>query len=83
MSRSDWLRCCSIITCASTVPAGISRDSEGRWEMRSFRISHFDELDDRPLAETVERLRAVTRKVGLDQDIIMKLASFRHGASGT
>ena len=60
-----------------------SRDSEGRWEMRSFRISHFDELDDRPLAETVERLRAVTRKVGLDQDIIMKLASFRHGASGT
>ena len=43
------------------------RDGEGRWEMRSFRISHFDELDDRPLAETVERLRAVTRKVGLDR----------------
>lgn len=60
-----------------------SRDSEGQWEMRSFRISHFDELDDRPLAETVERLRAVTRKVGLDQDIITKLAAFRHGSSGT
>ena len=58
-----------------------SRDSEGQWEMRSFRISHFDELDDRPLAETVERLRAVTRKVGLDQDIITKLAAFRHGSS--
>ena len=51
--------------------------------MRSFRISHFDELDDRPLAETVERQRAVTRKVGLDQDIITKLAAFRHGSSGT
>ena len=60
-----------------------SRDGEGQWEMRSFRISHFDELDDRPLAETVERLRAVTRKVGLDQDIITKLATFRHGSSGT
>lgn len=60
-----------------------SRDSEGQWEMRSFRISDFDELDDRPLAETVERLRAVTRKVGLDQDIITKLAAFRHGSSGT
>ena len=58
-----------------------SRDSEGQWEMRSFRISNFDELDDRPLAETVEHLRAVTRKVGLDQDIITKLAAFRHGSS--
>ena len=26
----------------------------------------FQELDDRTLADTVERLRAVTRKVGLD-----------------
>ena len=59
------------------------RESEGQWEMRSFRISHFDKLDDRPLAETVERLRAVTRRVGLDQDIIAKLAAFRHGSSGT
>ena len=54
-----------------------SRNREGQWEMRSFRISHFDELDDRPLAETVERLRAVTRKVGLDRDVIAKLAAFR------
>ena len=54
-----------------------SRHAEGQWEMRSFRISHFDELDDRPLAETVERLRAVTRNVGLDRDILTKLAAFR------
>ena len=59
------------------------RNSGGQWEMRSFRIFHFDKLDDRPLAETVERLRAVTRRVGLDQDIITKLAAFRHGSSGT
>jgi len=53
------------------------RDAEGQWVMKSFRISHFDKLDARPLAETVERLRAVTRKVGLDHDIIAKLAGLR------
>ena len=57
------------------------RDSDGKWEMRSFRISHFEKLDARPLAETVERLRGITRKVGLDQDIITKLADFRHEPS--
>ena len=54
-----------------------SRDSEGRREMRSLRMSHFEELDDRALADTVERLRAVTRKVGLNQDIVPQLAAFR------
>lgn len=53
------------------------RDSDGNWEMRGFRISHFEELDARPLAETVERLRGITRKVGLDRDIIKKLADLR------
>ncbi len=81
LSRSDWLRCCSTITCAS--PGRDSQDSENRWEMRSLRISQFDELDDLPPAETVECLRAVTRKVGLGQDTITKLAAFRHGSSGT
>ena len=53
------------------------RDADGQWEMRSFRVSHFETLDTRPLAETVERLRAVTRKTGLDKDIITKLAELR------
>ena len=53
------------------------RDSDGNWEMMSFRISHFDELDSRPLAETVERLRSITRKVGLDLDVIKQLTDFR------
>ena len=60
-----------------------SRDGEGQWKMRGVRISHFDQLDYRPLAETVDRLPAVTRKVALDQDIFTKLAAFRHGSSGT
>jgi len=47
--------------------------------MKSFRISHFDKLDARPLAETVERLRGITRKVGMDEDIIAKLAELREG----
>lgn len=53
------------------------RDSDGNWEMRGFRIAHFEELDARPLAETIERLRSITRKVGLDRDIVEKLADLR------
>ena len=53
------------------------RDTDGNWEMRGFRISQFEELDARPLAETVERLRGITRRVGLDRDIIKKLADLR------
>jgi len=57
------------------------RNADGEWEMRGFRISHFDQLDERPLAETVERLRGITRKVGLDRNIIEKLVELRHGPS--
>jgi hypothetical protein len=55
------------------------RDADARWVMKGFRISQFDKLDARPLAETVERLRAVTRRVGMDRDIIAKLAALREG----
>lgn len=57
------------------------RNAEGRWEMVRFRISHHEKLDQRPLAEAVERLRGITRKVGLDRDIIRKLADLRHEPS--
>jgi hypothetical protein len=53
------------------------RDTDGKWEMKTFRISHFETLDSRPLAETVERLRGVTRKTGLEKDIIARLAELR------
>jgi hypothetical protein len=53
------------------------RDAAGEWQMLKFRIADFEVLDPRPLAETVERLRAVTRKSGLDKDIIAKLAELR------
>ena len=59
------------------------RDREGNWEMRSFRISHFEKLDARPLAETVERLRGITRNVGMDQDIIAQLSDFRREPTDT
>ena len=45
--------------------------------MNSFRISQFDRLDMKPLSEVVEKLCAVTKKVGLSQDIIAKLAELR------
>jgi hypothetical protein len=53
------------------------RNADGQWEMKSFRISQFEKLDHRPLAETIERLRAVTRKVGLDKKIIRQLTELR------
>ena len=53
------------------------RDAEGQWVMKAFRISNFEKLDARPLAETVERLRAITRRISLDNDIIAKLAGLR------
>ena len=37
------------------------RNSAGSWEMRSFSISDFSVLDNRPLAEVVAELRAVER----------------------
>jgi hypothetical protein len=57
------------------------RNPDGQWEMKSFRISQHEKLDRRPLAETVERLRGITRRVGLDRDIIKKLADLRNDPS--
>ncbi|HUE90281.1 MAG TPA: hypothetical protein VMO26_29715 [Vicinamibacterales bacterium] len=54
-----------------------TRTPDGEWKMLSFRITHHEPLEGRPLAEAVERLRAVTRRVGLDKDIIAKLAELR------
>lgn len=57
------------------------RNADGQWEMKSFRISHFEKLDQRPLAETIERLRNITRKVGLDPQIIRQLTEIREDPS--
>ena len=53
------------------------RDANGEWILKNFRIQAFEKLDERPLVETVERLRSITRKVGLDKNIIAKLATLR------
>lgn len=53
------------------------RGADGEWVMNSFRISQFDRLDMKPLSEVVEKLRAVTKKVGLSPDILAKLAELR------
>ena len=57
------------------------RNTDGNWEMKACRISQFEELDASPLAETVERLRGITRKVGLDRNIIQELADLRREPS--
>lgn len=53
------------------------RNADGQWEMSTFRIAHFEKLDMKPLSEVVERLRAITKRVGLDKDIIAKLGDLR------
>jgi hypothetical protein len=53
------------------------RNADGQWEMLGFRISQFEKLDSKPLGEVVERLRAVTKKVGLPTDILTRLADLR------
>ena len=53
------------------------RNSDGKWEMRSFRISGFKKLAQISINETVERLRRITDKVGLDKDILKKLEDLR------
>lgn len=53
------------------------RNANGQWQMKSFRISAWDELESKSLGEVVERLRAVTKKVGLPRDIIAKLGELR------
>lgn len=53
------------------------RDVEGNWEMRGFRISHFEKLDARSLVDTVDRLRDISKRTGLDKDILARLAELR------
>jgi hypothetical protein len=53
------------------------RNADGQWEMVSFRISEYDTLDATPLTDVIDRLRTITRRVGLPKDIIAKLAELR------
>ena len=53
------------------------RNADGEWEMKNFRISHFEKLDARPLQESVEGLRAITERTGLGRDILAKMAGLR------
>jgi len=36
-----------------------NRDSEGRWQLESFKVESFEVLEDVPLSKAVERLRAI------------------------
>lgn len=53
------------------------RHGDGRWELKSFKAVAFEVLDDAPLSELVERLRAVPSELrGLD-DAVRKLMNDR------
>ncbi len=53
------------------------RNVDGEWKMMSFRISHFEKLDARPLAESIGRLQDVSIRTGLDREILAKVAKLR------
>lgn len=58
-----------------------SRSPIGEWSLASFRIDGFKELDDQPLSDAVNKLRAVP---GLDwgEGLIGELLTLRHGEAG-
>jgi hypothetical protein len=57
------------------------RTAEGKWEMRSFRIASYEKLNQLSLTDVVERLRGITAKVGIDPEILKKLAELRSDPS--
>lgn len=54
-----------------------TRHPDEGWLMSQFTISSYEVLDDRDLVETVAQLREITERVGLDDDIISRLAALR------
>jgi len=59
------------------------RTGDGVWELRSFRISDFEVLDEAPLTEVVDRLRRVQgSEWGAVQDPVRTLLKERHGEEG-
>lgn len=56
------------------------RHGDGTWELKSFRINDFEELEDRPLSEVVASLRKVKGSTWREvPDPIRELLEDRHG----
>jgi hypothetical protein len=53
------------------------RHGDGSWELRAFKILDFDELDDAPLSDVVERLRAAPSRLGDVPDVVQRLLDDR------
>jgi hypothetical protein len=55
------------------------RHGDGAWELKSFRIHDFEELDDASLEDVVKRLRAVPGSdLGTVPDAVQRLLADRH-----
>jgi hypothetical protein len=53
------------------------RDAEGQWVLKHFRIQDFEHLENLPLGDALNRLRADA--AGLDNDVYQDLTVLRHG----
>ncbi len=51
------------------------RHGDGVWELRSFRIHDFEELDEAPLVDVISRLRIIPSELGDVPDIVQRLLS--------
>lgn len=59
------------------------RDADGKWELRSFKITDFEVLDEAPLGEVVGNVRAVEgSKWNEVPDPVKQLLEERHGNGG-
>ena len=66
----------------STVKDLVS-DANGAWELKSFRITDFEELEERPLADVVASLRHVKGSAWGDvPDRVRLLLEDRQGSGG-
>jgi hypothetical protein len=58
-----------------------SRDSEGVWSLVDFKMESFEALEDAPLSEAVDHLRAV--RTEWDPEAYSELRTIRHGPKGS
>ena len=58
------------------------READGRWALRNFSISSFEELEDQPLQTVVGRLQAVGGRWKGNPDAIADLGKIRRGDEG-
>lgn len=57
-----------------------TRGADGEWELQSFAIHSFHELEDISLKDTVARLRAIDLRLEPDENVLETMSEIRNGS---